>query len=150
MTGWHVIVKPSYSVLFCRYTCYNLFILRAHSTPNGALPKTVVTVHLSTIEEGLRYHFYPDDFQKVTDLTSSSGRHAFITTRRKQVYTFSTSLFPRSLLYLHDLPTRRTEDTFRKHTVIGTHRLCRAKLGDTKRPSIFRCFSHMAGKIFQK
>ena len=30
----------------------------------------------------------------------------------------------------------------RSEGVKGTHRLCRAKLGDKKRPSIFRCFSY--------
>ena len=61
---------------------------------------------LSQLEEGFRDTFHPEDFEKVTTRTSSSSRHAFTTTRRKQISKFSRlqrldtgssiSLFPRA------------------------------------------------------
>ena len=60
---------------------------------------------LAVIDRSLRTTFHPEDFQKISDLTSSS-RHAFITTRQKQSCKFSRlqhldtgsclSLFPRA------------------------------------------------------
>ena len=49
----------------------------------------VIDRRLSSIEEGLRTTLHPKDFQKVPNLTSSSSRHAFITTLRKQSCKFS-------------------------------------------------------------